>query len=97
MEIMAKIEARNRAGATVLMVCHDMEIVQDFARRVLVLAGGELIGDGPTGEIMTDATLLSRASVAPAQIPQLALRLGEAFKGVFTIDQMVSAIEGRVS
>jgi ABC-type methionine transport system ATPase subunit len=26
--------------ATVLMVCHDMEVVQDFARRVLVVAGG---------------------------------------------------------
>jgi energy-coupling factor transport system ATP-binding protein len=34
--------------------------------------------------------------VAPAQIPQLALRFGDEFKGVFTIDQMVSAIEGRV-
>jgi energy-coupling factor transport system ATP-binding protein len=96
MEIMEKIENRNRAGATVLMVCHDMEIVQDFARRVLVLAAGELIGDGPTGEIMTDTKLLSRASVAPAQIPQLALRFGDEFKGVFTIDRMVSAIERRV-
>lgn len=96
MEIMDKIAARNRAGATVLMVCHDMEIVQDFARRVLVVAGGVLVGDGPTGEIMTDAQLLARASVAPAQIPQLALKFGDLFQGVFTIDQMANAIEGRV-
>jgi energy-coupling factor transport system ATP-binding protein len=96
MEIMEKIAARNRAGATVFMVCHDMEIVQDFARRVLVVAGGALIGDGPTGEIMTDAALLKRASVAPAQIPQLALRFGGQFSGVFTIQQMADAIEGQV-
>ncbi len=96
MEIMDRIAARNRAGATVLMVCHDMEVVQDFARRVLVVAGGRLIGDGPAEEIMADEALLARASVAPAQIPQLALRLGDAFRGVSTIDQMVSAIEGRV-
>ena len=96
MEIMEKIGARNRAGATVLMVCHDMEIVQDFARRVLVVADGQLIGDGPTGEIMTDAELLARASVAPAQIPKLALRFGDLFRGVFTIEQMADAIEGRV-
>ncbi len=96
MEIIEKIIARNRSGATVLMVCHDMEIVQDFARRVLVVADGRLIGDGPTGEIMTNAELLTRASVAPAQIPQLALRFGDLFRGVFTIDQMADAIEGRV-
>ncbi len=96
MEIMEKISARNRAGATVLMVCHDMEVVQDFARRVLVVAGGRLIGDGPAEAIMADADLLARASVAPAQIPQLALRLGDRFRGVFTIEQMVTAIEGRV-
>ncbi len=96
MEIMEKIAVRNQAGATVLMVCHDMEIVQDFALRVLVVAGGRLIGDGPAGSIMTDADLLARASVAPAQIPQLALRLGDAFHGVFTIGQMADAIEGRV-
>jgi len=97
MEIMEKISERNRAGATVVMVCHDMEVVQDFARRVLVVAGGELIGDGPAGEIMTDAALLARASVAPAQIPQLALRFGDLFRGVFTIEQMAAAIEGRVT
>lgn len=96
MEIMDRIAARNRAGATVLMVCHDMEVVQDFARRVLVVAGGELIADGPVGKIMTDEQLLARASVAPAQIPRLALRLGDLFKGVFTVEQMADAIEGRV-
>ena len=96
MEVMERIAARNRAGATVLMVCHDMEVVQDFARRVLVVASGALIGDGLTGEIMTDRALLERASVAPAQIPQLALRFGDQFSGVFTVTQMADAIEGRV-
>lgn len=96
MEIMDRIAARNRAGATVVMVCHDMEVVQDFARRVLVVAGGELIGDGPADEIMADAALLARASVAPAQIPQLALKLGGMFRGVCTIGQMADAVEGRV-
>ena len=96
MEVMERIAARNRAGATVFMVCHDMEVVQDFARRVLVLAGGTFIGDGLTGEIMTDRALLERASVAPAQIPQLALRFGDQFTGVFTVTQMADAIEGRV-
>jgi len=96
MEVMEKIRLSNERGATVMMVSHDMEIVQDFARRVLVVADGELIGDGPTGEIMTDVELLSRASVAPAQIPALALRFGDMFPGVFTVRQMADAIEWRL-
>lgn len=96
MQIMELIRKRNSAGATVLMVCHDMEVVQDFARRILVVAGGRLIGDGPTDKIMTDEALLAQASVASAQIPALALRFGGRFAGVYTAEEMAAAIEAAV-
>lgn len=95
MEIMGIIQKLNEKGATILMVSHDMEIVQDFARRVLVVNGGRLLGDGGVHEIMKDEELLRRASVLPAQIPALALRLGDGFEDVFTVDGMVRAIERR--
>lgn len=91
--IMEYIAALNRdKGVTVLMVSHDMELVQDYARRVLVLSGGRLLGDGPVKSVMKDVELLRSARVLPAQIPALALRLGERFAGVYTIDEMAAAI-----
>ena len=33
MEMMAHIKRMNEAGTTVIMVCHDMEVVLDFADR----------------------------------------------------------------
>ena len=46
--IMEHIAKLNREeGLTILMVCHDMELIQSYAERVLVLNGGTLLGDGP--------------------------------------------------
>lgn len=94
--IMDYVTALSRdKGVTVLMVSHDMELVQDYARRVLVLEGGRLLGDGDVKRVMKDEALLRSARVLPAQIPALALRLGEGFEDVYTIAEMAGAIRKR--
>jgi energy-coupling factor transport system ATP-binding protein len=89
MEIIAKL---NAGGTTVFMITHDMEVAADFARRAMVLSNGRLIGDGPVREILKDKPLLDRASLLPPQIAALALRLGEKFGNVFTLDEMIGAL-----
>lgn len=79
-------------GLTVLMVSHDMELVQEYAQRVLVLTDGRLVDEGPTGRIMKDMSVLGQAHVLPAQIPMLALRFGDRFSDVYTVDEMAEAI-----
>ena len=96
--IMEYLTRLNREeGLTVLMVSHDMELVCQYAGRVLVLTGGQLIGDGETHRMMKDQALLGRAHVLPAQIPALALRLDAGakqpqFSDVFTIEEMFDTI-----
>ena len=50
------------------MVCHDMEVVLDYADRVLVMAGGTLLADGETREIFRNEVVMRRASLIPPQI-----------------------------
>jgi len=91
--IMDMISRMNREqGMTVIMVCHDMEVVLDYARRALVICGGKLIADGPVTEIFRDEPLLARASVLPPQIIGLALRLGPDFAGVTTAEEAAEAV-----
>lgn len=92
--MMEQVRQLNReSGVTVLMVCHDMEVVLDFADRILVMAGGVLLGDGKTREIFAHQQLLQKASLLPPQIAQLASRLPAAFfTDVYTVDEMVAAI-----
>ena len=94
--IMDYVTKLNREkGITVLMVSHDMELVQDYAQRVLVLNGGRLLGDGPVNAVMKDVPLLRRARVLPAQIPALALRFGDEFADVYSIADMHAAVRRR--
>jgi hypothetical protein len=60
----------------------------------LVLNGGRLIGDGGVRETMRERRVMNEASLLPAQIPSLAMRiadLGREYAGAFTVDEMVSA------
>ena len=74
--IMDRIRRMNREQqVTVIMVCHDMEVVLDYVDRALVMAGGRLLADGPVRQIFRDAALMERASILPPQMIDLSLRL----------------------
>ena len=82
-------------GTTVVMVCHDMEVVESYAERALVMAHGRLLDDGPVKKIFRDQELLKRASLLPPQIIELSLRLGAGFEEADTVEQMTEAICAR--
>ena len=76
-KIMEFIRTLNeQEGTTVVMVCHDMEVVLDYARRALVMAQGRLLADGPVRELFRDRELMKRASLLPPQMIELSGRLG---------------------
>ena len=93
MEVMGKIQALNESGTTVIMVCHDMEVVLDFAKTIIVMNRGEILGQGATREVLSDRELLQNARLLPPQLAQVARLLGPAFDGVFTDDEMISKIK----
>ena len=83
---------------TVIMVCHDMEVVLDYARRALVMAGGRLLADGPVREIFRDTALMEQTSILPPQMIGLGLRLGTGFENADSPEDMaetVLAIRGK--
>ncbi len=92
--IMDEVQRLNRdRQVTVVMVCHDMEIVLDYASRILVMAGGTLVADGPTREIFRNLPVMKRASIVPPQMIALASRLGGPFADVNHVDEMVSILK----
>ena len=69
-----------KQGTTIIMATHDVELVAEFASRVLVLAEGELISDGPTVEILT---------ASPAFAPQMAKVFSN--QNWLTVNDVISA------
>jgi energy-coupling factor transport system ATP-binding protein len=72
-EIMDFLQELNEThGHTVLIITHDMPIVAQYARRVIVMGQGRIMADGPTAEVFTKSDILEETFLAPPQITQLA-------------------------
>ena len=93
--IMEYIGELNRNGTTVAMVCHDMEVVLDYAQHVLVMSDGRLIASGKTREIFRNREVLEKASLLPPQMVDLSMRLGSGFDHVTTVEEMAASIKSR--
>jgi len=51
------IEVLSELDATLLIASHDLEMVGQLCKRVVLIAGGRVVADGPTNEILGDAAL----------------------------------------
>jgi len=56
-------------GRTIILATHDVELVAEVAHRVLVLADGEIVADGPTADIVIASPMLA-PQVAKVLAPQ---------------------------
>lgn len=68
MKVMEAIVSLHEKGKTIVMVCHDMELVADFAERVIVMTKGSMVADGSTFDILRNAEVLAQADLIPPQI-----------------------------
>lgn len=74
-DIMKLIEDLNRMGKTVIVITHDMRFVAEVADRVILMARGEIIADGPTRDVFLKTDLLQKTNIKPPQIVQLCSEL----------------------
>ncbi len=56
-------------GRAIVLATHDVEFVAEFATRVVVLADGEVVADGPTAEVVTASPVFA-PQVAKVLAPQ---------------------------
>lgn len=81
-KLAAFIRAHAAAGGAVMFATHDVEMVAELAGRVVMLARGEVIADGPPGAVLGDS---------PVFAPQMARVFG---RGWLTPDQVWGALSG---
>lgn len=97
MDIVGRLHAN---GTTVVMVCHDMEVVADYAERLIVMNDGQVVDDGPTFEVLRRPETLEKASLVPPQVVGVSMELvrrhpllaGTPIATANTLDEMVAAI-----
>ncbi len=65
-----------RAGHTVVLATHDVELVAEVATRVAVIADGEIVADGATGSVVSSSPLFA-PQVAKILTPEPWLTVGQ--------------------
>lgn len=83
MTVMETVRQRALDGGAVVMVCHDMEVVSDFADTLAVMTEGRLIEVGPSREVFANDALLAHARIAAPCVPALGKRLAARFHPSF--------------
>jgi branched-chain amino acid transport system ATP-binding protein len=58
-EIVERIRALHASGRTFVVVDHDMEAIQQLAGRLIVMARGQIIADGPPPLVRADRAVLA--------------------------------------
>lgn len=87
---------------TVVIATHDMQLVSEWATRIIVMHQGRIIADGTKDEIFADGLLLRRAGLAQTQLMELSRMLGlpkicsslEEFVSLVEVKKEVTAIHG---
>ncbi|WP_030390690.1 ABC transporter ATP-binding protein [Streptomyces sp. NRRL S-241] len=69
-------------GHAIVLATHDVELAAELAHRVVILAGGEVVADGPTAEVVVSS---------PAFAPQVAKILAPGHW--LTVTQVAEALE----
>ena len=68
MTLMQEIRSR---GIAVVMITHDMRLVQEFAERVVVMSEGRILFDGPAAGLFDRDALLQEANLRPTVLHEL--------------------------
>ncbi|KPL07422.1 hypothetical protein AMJ86_04535 [bacterium SM23_57] len=96
LEIMDFLKELNEThGHTIIIITHDMPIVAQYTRRVIVMGQGKIMADGPTAEVFTRSEILEKTFLAPPQITQLAQAAQSlGFNpGTLTVEEMMEQFQ----
>jgi len=68
MQLMENVRAQ---GVSVVMITHDMRLVQEYAHRVLVMADGKILYEGDPVHLFQSADILQAANLRPTLLQEI--------------------------
>ncbi len=96
--LMAALDELVVEGQSVLLITHDLRLVAEHARRVVLMHEGRILGDGSPREILTDEALLEQAGMMPPTIARLARSLARyGIPPALTVAEFAEALLARLT
>ncbi len=70
-EVLTIINQLHQEGMTIIISSHDVEIINEFAEKIIVLKDGKIIETGTPQEIFSNHELLKKAHLKPPKTAQI--------------------------
>ena len=91
-EIMRTLSDMKDVTETVMIATHDMQLVCEWAERIVVLCQGKVVADGTKDEIFGNRAVTERVGIRPPEI----FTMGRALHGdalCYTIDEFIQSFQ----
>ncbi|WP_208559709.1 ABC transporter ATP-binding protein [Marinilactibacillus kalidii] len=82
------IQSLKNEAEAVIIATHDMQLVSEWANRIIVMKDGQIIHDGDRASVFSNKALLNSAGLTPPQIMELSQLLGT--KLAYSIEEFVA-------
>ncbi len=69
------VEGLKKQGKTIITITHDIDFCAEHFERVVVMAKGQVLLDGPARDVLSQAGILAQSYVEPPQLIKLAAGL----------------------
>ena len=93
-EIMRTLDDVKATTETVVIATHDMQLVCEWAQRIIVLCQGQVVADGPRDQIFGNHKVVQQVGIRPPEI----FSMGQALAPhalCYTIDEFLEHFTGR--
>jgi energy-coupling factor transport system ATP-binding protein len=100
LKLLDKIRELNKLGKTIILITHDMELVAEYAERVVVMKQGRILLDGPTANVFSSTEELNEAGIIPPLLSRLGLDLrkqGINVPPLLTVSELKNLLQGHCS
>ena len=91
-EIMILLDKLNKMGKTIIIITHDMKLVSEYCRRVIVMVDGKIIADDDPKNIFSDSDIMKSAQIEPPQIVKFSLLLSPSTTPALTVQEMKNVL-----
>ena len=91
-EIMGVLEDMKDIIQTAVIATHDMQLVCQWAERIIVLCGGRVVADGSRDEIFARADVVEQVGIRPPEIFSMAQAL-DSQALCYTVEEFLSSFQ----
>ena len=91
-EIMAVLDDMKDIIQTAVIATHDMQLVCQWAERIIVLCGGRVVADGSRDEIFARADVVEQVGIRPPEIFSMAQALDRRAL-CYTVEEFLSSFQ----